>query len=503
MGIHMRAMVGTPESAVYLHPWSSVAHPLLQGVPLGIDLNTGEMLVIDPWMLKHKGIVNSLMAMVLGDKNAGKTTLCKILFLRLASLGAGYNERMRLRLNSAKNEQGETEYAELTDYFMSRPVVLRKHKLNIVDFDLFPEETELLDLLVNVYESALGRPLRDYEPLMMQAAVHKLTSEFREIASIELLNILLERQDVEDAARYLDATDSRLKQSMGRFFNEDTFPHLPADRTVRQDENARRNSMHQRLLGEMGRVRNYDARRMSRDSSTLAAAGRRLLHGDMGRMFGGNESLYPLLTESTATYDWSGLPDKAVTVGRSVFWKAQTAALVRGDMSIMPHLDADDEDHGNWRNLMYARMKAEYVKKSRAYPTMNLALTHRIADYETVGDAGSEQRERAVNMLRDIDMWFVGGQTSDRKSLRDVREHLGFSEPDAHALTQLGVGQFAMKLGHLKPIFFQLILTPSELGLVQTNRATAAMLNRMPLFDDPDVARRIGQSGVRFIGSND
>jgi len=497
MGIHTRAFSGTPESAALLQPWMSTAHPQPVGVWLGVDLSTGEHLFIDPWLLKHNGFVNSLMTMVLGQKGRGKSTLAKVLCMRLFPLAAG-NGHLSIRLNNLKPEDGKAEYKGLSDHFRSTVITLRNQQINIFDQQMLSEETDLLDVAVNVSEFSAGKSLQRYEPLALQVGMYRMLRDYDAAVSPEVLEGLLRRLDQHDVDEYYRAVDGRLQQSLGRYFSPEVLSKLGPD------EHQRRHDMWNRLVKhEMARPHHIDLGMFQHDASLVSSYLGRVIHGDMGKLFGGRGSLRPLLTQPATTLDWTGLNTKSTSLMRSLMWKTQTAALVQNDLEVIPHLDIDDEDHGSWNNLVYARSKSEYHKIARAFPTMNLQLTHRIADYKSVGEEGSEQRQKATNMLRDIDIWFVGRQNDDRVTLRDIQETLGFSGPEAYALTRLQTGQFALKIGDLKPIFFQLVLVPSEIPVVKTDRATARMVDRIPMANDPDVRRRLEQAaarGIRTIG---
>lgn len=492
MGIHTRAFAGTPESAALLQPWMSTAHPQPIGVWLGVDLDTGEHLFIDPWLLKHHGLVNSLMTMVLGQKGRGKSTLAKVLCMRLFSLAAS-NGHLSIRLNNLKPEDGKAEYQGLSDHFRSTVVTLRNQQINIFDRRMLSEETDLLDVAVNVSEFSAGHPLQRYEPLALQVGMYRMLRDYDAMVSPEVLEGLLRRLDHRDVEEYYAAVDGRLQQSLGRHFSNEALSRLGPD------ERQRRSEMWSRLTNELTRPHHLDLAKFQHDASLTSSYLGRVIHGDMGKLFGGRGSLRPLLTQPATTLDWTGLNTKSTSLMRSLMWKTQTAALVQNDREVIPHLDIDDEDHGSWNNLIYARSKAEYHKIARAFPTMNLQLTHRLADYKSVGEAGSEQRQKATNMLRDIDIWFVGRQNDDHETLRDIQETLGFSKPDAKQLTRLQTGQFALKIGDLKPIFFQLVLVPSEIPVVKTDRATARMVDRTMTANSPEVRRRLEQAAIRNI----
>ncbi|HVS58592.1 MAG TPA: hypothetical protein VHD60_02510 [Candidatus Saccharimonadales bacterium] len=481
-----RVFMGTPESAAMMQPWISPAPLCYTGIPLGIDLRTRRIVYFDPWMLKRDGFINATLFLVEGEKGGGKSTLMKSLGVRLSMMQAGINpmnsepQFMRVRVHDRKPEDGEPEYKRLTDFLHSQIVSLnRSASINLFDPAMKMDEADLLETAVNVCEMASGQPLRGFPLLALQVGVYRMLTEFAEAASPEILEHILRGLNSTDIGSYYWAHNERVAAQLQTKFSSES-PIVKA------------------LLGNVGH-HNIPAQEFERDAALVASYIGRILRGDFGHIFGGQESLRDMLSQPMVTFDWTGLNEKARSMLAAMMWKWQTVALANNDLDLIPHISFRDEEHEAFRNLMYVRFMADSVTKARAYHTAEFISTQDELKLTTSGEEGSEIRRLTESIRRGIDTRFITRLPQDDAVLHHMSQ-LGISDLDLHMLTRLPVGCFGLKVPDRPILFFQHILTPSEYPLIQTDSANTRMTVRTPVLSTDELQRWVVQNGRTTIG---
>ena len=107
-----RAFMGNALTGAPMQPYIAPAPFLRRGSPLGLD-QLGRIVSFDPWLMKKRRLISSMIFLVIGNKDSGKSTLLKSMTALLMCLQAQDGQKMRVRINDRKPEDGEPEWAPL------------------------------------------------------------------------------------------------------------------------------------------------------------------------------------------------------------------------------------------------------------------------------------------------------------------------------------------------------------------------------------------------------
>lgn len=227
--------------------------------------------------------------------------------------------------------------------------------------------------------------------------------------------------------------------------------------------------------GYYGDALKEEATALMSEARELFYLGDNLLSTEFGSLFAGTtSSLYDMFHQQFVSIDFVGVASEDVVslieilVGQ---WRA--SKTFRSNPDLATHLEFHDENHSRWANLEYARRQYMNQKTIRMGPTIQILASHHLTDYSAVGPAGSEQRAKATNMLKDIGVWFIGNQP--RSAHDSVVEFVPQMEPVIGTTATLQPGQFYMVLGSETPKLIQVALTKEELQLFDTEVANKAM----------------------------
>ena len=130
-----------------------------------------------------------------------------------------------------------------------------------------------------------------------------------------------------------------------------------------------------------------------------------------------------------------------------------------------------------WRALRVPTMIRKVdsdLRLSRAQGTIQVLATHRLADFEAVGAAGSEEVTIATNLIASCDVRICLRQ--DTAPLAMTREVIGLTDTEcAHIASWTGqqIGRAVWKVGRAASHVVQLVLTPEEKRLYWTNERMA------------------------------
>jgi type IV secretory pathway VirB4 component len=105
-------------------------------------------------------------------------------------------------------------------------------------------------------------------------------------------------------------------------------------------------------------------------------------------------------------------------------------------------------------------------KLARQFGVMNLVVLHKLADLQTVGDAGSRAARIAEGLIADASTRIVYHQ--DESQVQITRELLGLSATEARLLTQLSSGQALWRVGS-RSFLVQHYRSRAELQLTNTD----------------------------------
>jgi type IV secretory pathway VirB4 component len=110
------------------------------------------------------------------------------------------------------------------------------------------------------------------------------------------------------------------------------------------------------------------------------------------------------------------------------------------------------------------------LRLSRAHGTIQVLSTHRLADFEAVGAAGSEEVTIASNLIASCDVRICLRQ--DTAPLRMTKQAIGLTDTEStHIASWTGehVGRALWKIGRAESKIVQIILSPVERRLFYTN----------------------------------
>ena len=127
-----------------------------------------------------------------------------------------------------------------------------------------------------------------------------------------------------------------------------------------------------------------------------------------------------------------------------------------------------------WRAMRIPAMVRKLdgdLRLSRATGTIQVLATHRLADFETVGAAGSPEAAIAANLIASCDVRVCLAQ--DTAPLAMTRDAIGLTEPECAHIASWGaahIGHALWKVGRHYSAATRLELTPAELGWFYTNQ---------------------------------
>lgn len=467
-----------------MQPWVTPPPLNERGIILGIDLRSGRVIYFDPWDLKAREIITGLVFMTLGERNSGKSSLFIMLVMRLmarqAGLIGGVPQQMTTRMTTRKPmEGGSVEFKPLNDHLEGTFLDLQSAGgINIFDPRMGMSEFDILETAINVCELANNdQPLRNFQPLVLQVGVNKMLRSYGPVASPDILEMVVRGLELKDVREYFNTANNRALHHFTKLL--DTQPELS-----------------RQLRLETERPANIPGVDFERDKLYVSQQLGRVLRGDFGQIFGGDKSLYDVLSQPMVTISMAGLNLKARSLFESMLWKWTTTAQLRGDHKLIPGINGADEEYEGLTSLMYTRFWASSVQKARAVRTFDIRAMQYLRQLTEAGSADSEIRSLARQIALGVGGYFIGRQPSNDPSVLDEITRLGVSDLNAEFMTQLRTGQFMLKVPGHPGVFFQAALTPTELRLAETNQSTDAMNTFAPAITSEELERRQRENGA-------
>lgn len=472
-----RAFRGTPNSMALWQPWIAPAHTQHSGFLLGFNLRTGKKVHLFPWTMP----TNSTTCQIEGEKNAGKSTFMKTVVPRALGFQArdvlGEPVLMRARLNARKSDRGVSEIAPLSEA-LHTPVYDLNESGGINLFGLFTEETDIIEVTINIVQEVKGGYLGEKVSLAIMVAVRHMMKEMASIASPSVLEQILRSLTVNDFVAYHKENRSNMLSQFESELRE--RPMLRQQLQINNDE----------LSVASDCV-----------SAAIVAADclAQLLYGNYGNVFKGNNSLYDVLSDELTTLNWENLPENAQTVLEAVLMKAESAAIVMKknrkegakDLSrIIPHINMSDEEGGAMKSLMHARFAADRQNKSRAYPTADFRAVQYYSQVTEAGSVGSEIRGLAKEIELGVGYRIIFRQPNDTDFLQRFSK-LGMSDPDVEFLPKLEQGQAALWIRDQPPLFFQHVVLSTDYPIIVSNSARMSMSDPTPLAENETYNERL------------
>jgi hypothetical protein len=136
------------------------------------------------------------------------------------------------------------------------------------------------------------------------------------------------------------------------------------------------------------------------------------------------------------------------------------------------------------------------LRMSRAHGTIQALATHRLADFETAGAAGTAEAAIARNLIGSCDVRICLAQ--DTEALAMTRDAIGLTDTEcAHiaAWSAEQIGRSLWKIGRTASHIVQIVLTPAERQLYWTNQRMSVFPREFTNPEVPDGPNRRVVSG--------
>jgi type IV secretory pathway VirB4 component len=410
------------------------------GPYLGTNLLTGAGFSCHPIAWLQQGLITNPNLLITGIPGAGKSAHIKALSLRLMSYGI-----KTLVLGDLKNE-----YKQLAQALGVEPVQLGPGlpaRLNPLDAgplgeDLPRDPVELNERLAEIHRrrltllsallaTKLGRPLTPTEEAAISLAIHEATGQTRAASTLP----------------------------------DPTLPQVWAVLRDPPDQMAR----------EL-RVRGSDTDELRDMIRPVADALRAMVHGSLSGLFDGPTTVALDFTAPIQTVDLSRLDGRGdETIAMTLACVSSWGQSAIDDPAGPVRLVVRDE---LWRAMripaMVRKLDAD-LRLSRATGTIQILATHRLADFETVGAAGSPEAAIAANLIASCDVRICLAQ--DTAPLAMTRDAIGLTGPECAHIASWGaanIGHALWKIGRHHSAAIRLELTAAEREWTFTNQRMAA-----------------------------
>ncbi len=434
-----RVFRGSTAQVQGLYPWLH-GRPLPPvGAYLGVDCLSGASFSCHPVEWLRRGLVTNPNLLVTGVPGAGKSATVKALALRLMAYGVA-----TFVVGDVKNE-----YAPLARALGVTPIELGPglgNRLNPLDAgplgENLPADPELLrdrlgeihrrrlTLLSSLVTMRLGRGLYPTEEAALSLAIRHASGQA-------------------DAATALhDPTIPQVWQLL-----RDPVPEMARELRVRQHGVDELRDMIRPLTDALGNM----------------------VTGSLSGLFDGPTTVRPdfdapLQTVDLSRIDGRGDETVAMTLACVSSWGQ---AAIDADSGPVRMIVRDEL----WRSMRIPAMVRKIdsdLRLSRAQGTIQVLATHRLADFEAVGAAGSEEAAIARNLISSCDVRVCLAQ--DTQPLAMTREIIGLTDTEcAHigSWSAAQIGRALWKVGRASSHVVHLILTPAERQLFWTNERMA------------------------------
>lgn len=405
------------------------------GTYIGIDTQSGGSFSCHPieWLMRQ--LITNPNFLITGVPGAGKSALIKLLCLRLMAYGV-----RAFILGDIKNE-----YAPLARH------------LGVVPLELGPG----LGTRLNPLDAG---PLGKNLPSNPEQLRERLDEVHRR--RITLLSSLL----VMRLGRALTPTEEAvlslaIKYASGEADGASVLadPTIPAVWALLRDP-----------LPEMAselRVRGSDVDELREMIRPAADALGNMVQGSLSGLFDGETTVQldfdaPIQTVDLSRIDGRGDETVAMTLACVSSWGQAAIDDPAGPVRMVVRDEL-------WRALRIPAMIRKVdsdLRLSRAQGTIQVLATHRLADFEQVGPAGSEEVKIASNLIASCDVRVCLRQ--DTAPLAMTKDAIGLTDTEcAHIASWSGehVGRALWKVGRQPSQIIQTILSPLERSLFYTN----------------------------------
>lgn|GEM_PF-768883 len=522
MSVKSSVFAGPTNVMALGHPFAGPAFAESNGIPIGIDVQTREVVFVDFWMLKKMGIINTKFGICFGDVGFGKSTLLKILAIRSMVLAAGFSQ-MRVSINDYKPEANESEYGAFSAVVKSKIFKMAEMKFNPLEPRLFNTkdstsyELGVLDMARVIAEFSNLQPLKGYQFTALRIALSVLLQAPENQWDAPLLFKIVGSLTEEHILNYYSDFDTKLKGQMEKRLanlievnNKDlevkegeSWQRTVAEKNIAEDlrETTSMSLSSQEVINLATAKDNFYARDVQAAGSEVQRMGYDLLRGPVGTMIGRENSLYDLYTQRATTKDWRGLLPEVQRFARIIDNNFRISMIEGNRTDLLPHFELDDEKHKSMDDLSYARINAFTTEIARGTHLVSMSASHRPSSIRK-GGTNSELWNLGQTIINNQGFAFLGHQQNLPEILNELgdRYRLGDFQRDLPMLPRY---TFIASFGPSElPRKIRVFVTPNELAMIQTDSATDAILDRPDVMSVDDLRRYALNNGTVYIGGD-
>jgi hypothetical protein len=429
-----------------LYPWLYGGSLPPAGAYLGVDCLTGGAFSCHPLVWLGLGLVSNPNIMITGVPGAGKSATIKALALRLMAYA--------IRLFVVGDLKGE--YGPLARALGTQPVELGPGlpaRLNPLDagplgHDLPSGAAELAERLAEIHRrrlvlvaslaaTRLGRPLSPTEEAAVSLAIAEASGQHGGWPEGDGAG------QVRGGARQVSPTIGQVWALL-----RDPSPDMAAELRVRGNSVPGLREMIRPVTDALGGMVRGSLSGLFDGPTTVSADFTAPIQTvDLSRIAGRGDETVAMILACVSSWGQAAIdaPGPVRMIVRDELWRAlRIPALVR-------KVDSD-------------------LRLSRAHGTIQVLATHRLADFEAAGPAGSAEAAIAANLIASCDTRICLRQ--DTAPLAATREQIGLTDTECGhiaAWTGQHTGRAVWKIGRAASAVVQTVLTADEQQLFWTN----------------------------------
>ncbi len=374
----------TTRHAQAIYPFMTAGGLGGRGVFIGRD-SSGGAFCYDPWVLYGDGALDDPNAIVLGKLGQGKSSLVKTLLWRMMLFG-----RRAFVLDIKR------EYGPLCEAVGVKPIsLIPGGGVRLNPLASRPEEHAQLELLRAVAATAIGGPVSQIEAAALREALHAVRASG---------------------------------------IDEPTLPDIAAVLFA--------------PLTEMTERLRTTPERLVTDARRAALALQDLCEGPLRGMFDGPTTPGLDLDAKLLVLDLHAVRDSpavGILMACATAWMSALLARMAERPGRERLINVSDE---SWKIVQHPGLGEWFqsnFKLARQFGVMNLVVLHKLADLQTVGDAGSRAARIAEGLIADASTRIIYHQDESQVPL--TRSLLGLSESEAQLISILGAGQALWRVG--------------------------------------------------------
>jgi len=401
-----------------------------EGMLIGTDAFSRRAFVFDPWVLYERRVIQDPNMSVAGSIGTGKSALLKSLVARSLCFGR--------RAYVAGDPKGE--WTGLTEAVGGTAIQLgpgMPARLNPLDAGARPEalsdgdwrakvRTHRLNLLTSLAESLMGRPLQPVEYTAIGAGLDRTVAATVRPTLPQVVRLLLDP----DATAALPPGVSSVAQLV------DDGRHVG-------------HALARLVLGDLAGL--FDS-----ESTVAFDPARPMISIDVSRI-GEDSPLIPLVMTCTSAWMEAALRDP------------------RGGKRWMVYDEA-------WKIMRHPplvrRMETQW-RLSRHWGIANVLAVHQWADFDAVGDLGSQTRAQAKSLLAETSTRVIYRQPADQ--LAQTAAVMGLNRTETELLPTLVLGRGLWRIlgqGGPRAFLVQHLLTERELVMFDTDLRMSSRSDR-------------------------